>query len=276
MDAFREKMSAENRINKGTGLWTRPSLFNHSCQPSCTYGTIGDFLFIFTNRSVEAGSELTIPYLDVMDSFSKRKRILAGWNSGQGFTCDCSRCKAIRADPEAVRMEEEILTVFSKAGNYISSNKATYEESMRKFVSRGSEKAYCKKFEGMDLSHKTPLLPILEMQGMVAMEKGKGGEALTIFKLMNAIEEATSGTRFSSIRTFRSHIRLAYAALFAGKGADAKATLKKLYAGCRSASSLHPLSKSDFSILAIEKYGAFPHPDLIAKMISLVSSVVDS
>ena len=108
------------REDKGSGLWVRPSLFNHSCVPNCSYATVGDFLFMYTNRDVSCGSELCIPYLDVYISHSKRESTFQGWNSGNGFVCDCIRCSHFRQDPEGVRMEEDLLKLMEKAAELVN------------------------------------------------------------------------------------------------------------------------------------------------------------
>ena len=43
----------------GTALWTRPSLFNNDCSPNAKHYQIGDFMFVETTRTVEAGEVAT-------------------------------------------------------------------------------------------------------------------------------------------------------------------------------------------------------------------------
>jgi hypothetical protein len=80
--------------DQGSGLFVRPSLFNHSRAPCCTWHVVADFMFVRTSRAVLAGEELTLPYLDVRLPLAQRTAKLAAWggSSGGGFTCDCARC----------------------------------------------------------------------------------------------------------------------------------------------------------------------------------------
>eukprot|EP00798_Chlamydomonas_sp_ICE-L_P016005 gene16005-22143_t len=93
----------------GTGLWIRPSLFNHSCLPNSNYFIVGNFLFISNIRDVEAGEELSITYVDPMKPLEERTEALAGWNYGNGFECDCVRCEAYRRHPRP--MHEDMLMI---------------------------------------------------------------------------------------------------------------------------------------------------------------------
>ncbi|KAL0213260.1 hypothetical protein RCL1_006886 [Eukaryota sp. TZLM3-RCL] len=82
------------RLNSfhAAGLWLKPSLFNHSCCPNCSYFTIGEFIFIYTSGSVAAGEELCFPYVLLDDPYSVRRQQLANICLGQGFECKCDRC----------------------------------------------------------------------------------------------------------------------------------------------------------------------------------------
>lgn len=46
------------RLPKGSGLWVRPSLLNHSCAPNCRTHQEGDFMFVMAARDIEAGEEV--------------------------------------------------------------------------------------------------------------------------------------------------------------------------------------------------------------------------
>lgn len=246
LETFNSKRRMESLVNEGAGLWTRPSLFNHSCHPSCDYGVIGDFLFVVANRDIHEGSVMSISYLDNTLSFSERDRKLRGWNGGKGFACDCARCAVMRSDTHASRMEEEIMKIHQEAGAYVNTNHVSYKDAMNKFVSSVKEKEYLAKFDGLDIRQQTLILPILEMQAMISMEKGKGVKALGMFQKIVEIEEAAFGSSFSAIRTVRGQIRLAYALLFAGKEPAAREILKKLYTGCclsHLVFRIHPLTK---------------------------------
>lgn len=46
------KREFDDKFGSGTGLWLKPSMFNHSCTPNCTYSFVGDFMFLHTTREV--------------------------------------------------------------------------------------------------------------------------------------------------------------------------------------------------------------------------------
>ncbi len=102
------------RSMNGSGLWIRPSLFNHSCAPNCTWIVVGDFLLISTTRDVEAGEELCIPYVDIFQTYAEREEAFSRWNMGNGFICACERCQACREDPDLVAIEEEVDAGYAK------------------------------------------------------------------------------------------------------------------------------------------------------------------
>jgi hypothetical protein len=77
-----------------SGLWIRPSLFNHSCFTNCSYSSIGDFMFVFTTRDVKSDDELCIPYTCPDDTFEERSKVFARWNNSEGLVCVCPRCVA--------------------------------------------------------------------------------------------------------------------------------------------------------------------------------------
>ncbi|KAL0228413.1 hypothetical protein RCL1_004556 [Eukaryota sp. TZLM3-RCL] len=75
----------------GVGLWLKPSLLNHSCCPNVSYFFIGDYMFVYTTRVVEANEELCISYVDPFLPYHTRRKHL---QSISNFRCFCERCSA--------------------------------------------------------------------------------------------------------------------------------------------------------------------------------------
>ena len=78
-------------VGTGSGLYTLPSLLNHSCDPNvdATWED-GDATLTLTCRAdVASGEELTITYIDADSPVDARRQRL---HHAYGFTCMCARC----------------------------------------------------------------------------------------------------------------------------------------------------------------------------------------
>lgn len=64
------------------------SFFNHSCEPNLTYSQFEGTLIFKTTRDVKCGEEITVTYIDIGNTYEKRKRQLGQW----GILCVCKKC----------------------------------------------------------------------------------------------------------------------------------------------------------------------------------------
>jgi tetratricopeptide (TPR) repeat protein len=96
----------EDRVGGGA-LYFAPSFFNHSCIPNSTYFTIGDMMFVKTNRDVEKDEELTIHYLYVERPGEKERNetLQRVW----GFTCYCDLCLYERSNEDVSETSDKIV-----------------------------------------------------------------------------------------------------------------------------------------------------------------------
>jgi tetratricopeptide (TPR) repeat protein len=96
---------AENNIGSGA-LFYAPSFLNHSCIPNSTYFTIGNMMFIKTNRHVEEGEELMIHYLSAekLNEKDRNETLQRIWE----FTCQCELCEWERNNEEISAEAEKI------------------------------------------------------------------------------------------------------------------------------------------------------------------------
>lgn len=85
------------------GLWILPSYFNHSCLRNAHRTYYGDVMTVFAIADAKNGDEITINYVDPMDSYTVRASRL---KLGHGFVCDCRLCELDRTDPLYQKREE--------------------------------------------------------------------------------------------------------------------------------------------------------------------------
>ncbi|CAG8476297.1 7751_t:CDS:1 [Ambispora leptoticha] len=103
---FRNSVNSKNLIEypSGSGLWTLPSYFNHSCiDTNVGRIFIGDLMFLRTLSSIKKGEELTLPYVDPMDE--NRTSSLASF----GINCQCRLCQLERAESIETKQQRAII-----------------------------------------------------------------------------------------------------------------------------------------------------------------------
>ncbi|XP_030853415.1 N-lysine methyltransferase SMYD2-B isoform X2 [Strongylocentrotus purpuratus] len=73
----------------GEALYIRASMFNHSCEPNCTFVFEGSRLSVRAIKRIEIGEECCISYMSsLLPSPLRREKL----RSIYGFTCQCPRC----------------------------------------------------------------------------------------------------------------------------------------------------------------------------------------
>ena len=68
------------------------SFFNHSCEPNLHQSFVGEesqIVFLKATRDIDAGQELTITYVDLLQGYSERQD---NFKIKYGFNCCCQRC----------------------------------------------------------------------------------------------------------------------------------------------------------------------------------------
>lgn len=81
-----------------TGVWLRASYANHSCLSNANRAYLGDMMIMRATKSLQAGEEILVNYVDPTWHFDKRKRGLAFY----GFACDCPLCVVEATLPDEV------------------------------------------------------------------------------------------------------------------------------------------------------------------------------
>ncbi|TDL13312.1 hypothetical protein BD410DRAFT_903327 [Rickenella mellea] len=104
----RSKNDFDPELDCVSGIFSLPSLCNHSCLPSAHWSSFGKFICIRANRNLRKDDEVTIQYFSVHASFENRTQNALHW----GFTCHCVLCEMDRADGEkACKEREEALSL---------------------------------------------------------------------------------------------------------------------------------------------------------------------
>ncbi len=81
--------AVEDQARVGVGLYSAPSLLNHSCRPNTLQLFNGRHLLLKALRDIGPGEQLFITYTETLQLHSERQAKL---QSGYNFTCACERC----------------------------------------------------------------------------------------------------------------------------------------------------------------------------------------
>eukprot|EP00798_Chlamydomonas_sp_ICE-L_P005546 gene5546-4181_t len=253
-------LSMFNSVKTATGLWIRPSLFNHSCLPNSTYFNVGDVMFISTTRDVEAGEELRLSYLDPMEPFEERTRTLAGWNSGNGFECDCARCDACRDHPQIASLEREAFAMLKRVtqlsatmpmGAAIGRVKAQFPSSCLAALERFSDREVC----GV-------LLRTLELDAEALAISGKPDKAIPIYQRLLDIRASAFGTFGTSTVYVCDSLRLAITGIQVGNQSLARQSMLAAFkVACVPGWHGLPLSLPDLHLLIPGDYSDLGNDD---------------
>eukprot|EP00798_Chlamydomonas_sp_ICE-L_P016013 gene16013-22150_t len=265
--------SMSRSLMTGTGLWIRPSLLNHSCLPNCTYFNVGDFMFISTTLDVEAGEELSQPYLDIMKPFEQRTQTLAGWNSGNGFACDCARCSACRRHPKIASLESEMSTMFKR----VTKLSATMSMSAAMGIVK-AQLPSCVTLERFpDREVCGVLLPQLELEALALELSGKAVKAVPVYQRLVDIRASVLGTLGSAFYV-SDNLRLASAALGAGNQSVARQSMLAAFkVVCLPGWHGLPISVPDFHhLIAVHCNGAANQSPTTSILIQCIQLAVEA
>ncbi|GMF15746.1 unnamed protein product [Phytophthora lilii] len=79
----------------GIGLFPDGALFNHDCDPNCVVSFKGREMRVHVVKDVEVGEELTVSYVELLQSTTSRRKEL---KESYFFDCTCERCEAAMQD----------------------------------------------------------------------------------------------------------------------------------------------------------------------------------
>lgn len=85
---------------KSIALYIQTSVFDHSCRSNAAFVFIGKRMQIRAMKDIQEGEEVTIHYVDIMETKKERRdKLWKDW----GFLCRCFRCEEHESEEE--RME---------------------------------------------------------------------------------------------------------------------------------------------------------------------------
>lgn len=92
------------------GLWQRAAYINHSCLPNAYRSFIGDMMILRATRTMKAGDEILVHYIDSTWPYEERTKALASWNISR---CDCPLCEVEASLPSELlekrkRLQREV------------------------------------------------------------------------------------------------------------------------------------------------------------------------
>ena len=212
----------------GSGLWIRPSFFNHSCMPNCTYTIIGDFIFIFTMKPVEKDEELTFGYWDVRLSFADRTEKFANWNHGDGFVCLCDRCFYCRANPSVVEIEREVDDANKKSRSLLT-DRSQLGTAANQAMPRQRRLALISQLKRLPLVAQAALSRLYELEYNHLVDAREFDEALQVGRLQLQLEEKFYGVGVDSDHFVSTSIRIAITAALSDEWDEAEYEVERLY-----------------------------------------------
>ena len=272
MSERKERLGGTHRFKEGAGLWVRPSLFNHSCLPNCTYTALGDFMFVFTTCAVKDGDELCIPYTCPDDTWEERKKTFEGWNDGEGFACKCQRCVSARASPTLLKREAEAREAFERA--------CTLANSMP--MSRASDTAMPSAKRGLLLKQlqAQPLVesygalcPLLELHAGALAEAGRFEDAVACYQDLVRARKTVHGP--AAYIVARESIRLACAAHLACNREVTRSAMRAAFTELCLPQLYVPLSVPAFMELAVQYTVGFKSYEAAHTVVSKLVSAAD-
>ncbi|KAJ4458326.1 putative Protein unc-45 B [Paratrimastix pyriformis] len=240
-----------------TGLWGKPSLFNHSCAPNCGWETVGDFLFVRTLRPVPARDELCLPYVDTVQLWKKRYRTL----KNLGFDCLCERCLFSRAHPEVVALEERMKKLHESAMELSTQGMNFAEAAPRHLISTARHlpvwsgqvipsPAECRTIHSQlaayPLCQQAARRDLANMEFWQAANRSQWPEARRLAELARDIGRAMGVNR---LEVLRGDLRLAGVVFAQGDTDQCEQILRRVRQG-----PLATVSPSDFAMAAMQ-YG---------------------
>jgi hypothetical protein len=103
-----------------TGMFRIGTFFNHECEPNATHEPNGNFEVFKASRTIRAGDEVTISYIDQHKPVDERLMLLL---FTYGFVCSCNKCKR-----DAKKHKKKDRDIMARTKRYHADNFYSNEE----------------------------------------------------------------------------------------------------------------------------------------------------
>ena len=103
-----ERHAGQFMNNEGSGLYTKQSTINHSCEPNSVveFPFNNHELVVNATKNISAGEEILISYLVECDLSRSRHSRCKELAENYLFNCDCVKCASQMYDPDVTSEEE--------------------------------------------------------------------------------------------------------------------------------------------------------------------------
>lgn len=107
-------LSDDNSVIQGFGVFPVIGMtVNHSCYPNCCYVFMDGEMQCRSIRNIAKGEELTVTYIDILDTYHRRKANLL---TTRFFECNCLRCCSFLSRSSQAAAETELLDTSVSSG----------------------------------------------------------------------------------------------------------------------------------------------------------------
>lgn len=189
---------AKRDATRGSGLWLKESLFNHSCTPNCIWTQIGDHMFIRTTKAIQKDEELCISYAAIDGTYEVRKNIFANWiRPNVGFSCACDHCHLFRTQENLRQLAAEVDTSYEEAAKEVTLKGIPMATAAESAMPSKRRKSIMKHFAHLPprLQHNS-IAKLHLLDGSFLKSRGDHSGALRSFERAADIGYAVRGTAF--------------------------------------------------------------------------------
>jgi hypothetical protein len=183
---------AESSLS-GSGVWFRPSRFNHSCSPNVSYFLVGDFMFVYNTKEVLAGEELCHAYISPQLPFVSRAKALGSWG-GCGFECCCERCAITRKSNQLLEMEREVQACYDMACSMCSGPlQLSMNEALRTVMPESTRNRLFTALASYPTACQGSMCILLELEGGACLSAGDFKRAESSLRELMALQAKLYG-----------------------------------------------------------------------------------
>ena len=152
-------------------------------------------MFVRTTRDIDAGEELTVPYVSYDLPFSDREKRFGDWiQPGVGFQCQCNWCHSVRHSSKHQKVEKQVGAAYRRAAHLVSTQQMKMAEAAEYVMPEMERKAAFQTFSTLPLPlQHNACADLWVMEGACEASKGNPRAALTAYQKAAQIKFAVRG-----------------------------------------------------------------------------------